>query len=83
MFFFKMQTLRKDGTIYIEQLPLVIQNSAFYIKKSYVIFLKLLLLFVFELHGLAKVAWVHWPGECKPYSVIRILIINFTYNFFW
>jgi hypothetical protein len=32
---------------------------------------------------LAKVAWVHWPGECKPYSVIRILIINFTYNFFW
>jgi len=56
MFFFKMQTLRKDGTIYIEQLPLVMQNSAFYIKKSYVIFLKLLLLFVFELHGLAKVA---------------------------
>jgi hypothetical protein len=28
-----MQTLRKDGTIYIEQLPLVMQNSAFYIKK--------------------------------------------------
>ena len=75
--YIKMQTLREDGTIYIEQLPLAMQNSAFYIKKKLCNFSQIIIIIIIIPWEKTGIIYFKNKKREKWKYVIYIYIYNF------